>query len=70
MAGPELSRRLGRALGSRPVDPTLRAQINEAAEKVETWEQLPPRVRQVVEELERQPTSLDLLDQPSRTNSG
>lgn len=50
---PDLSRRLGRALGSRPVDPDDRRAVIDAAETANTWDDLPAPVRSIVRRLER-----------------
>lgn len=51
--GPELSRRLGRVLGRRPNAPQERFKIVDAAQDVETWDELPEPIRKLVEEIER-----------------
>jgi transposase len=52
---PELSRRLGKALGQHVVTPDERSMVTSAAEQVDTWEQLPALVRALVEEIEARP---------------
>lgn len=55
---PELSRRLGRALGLRPHSPAERAAVVAAAEKIQDWEQLPPKIRDLVTEIEQRATGV------------
>jgi hypothetical protein len=55
--GPELSRRLGRALGTREVTPAERATVAKAAEAADTWEDLPEPVRKLVTAIEERPTA-------------
>jgi hypothetical protein len=50
--GPELSRRLGRALGARPVSPTDRLAVIDAAERVDRFEELPDHIARLVKRLE------------------
>jgi hypothetical protein len=50
--GPELSRRLGRALGARPVSPTDRLAVIDAAERVDRFEELPEHIARLVKRLE------------------
>lgn len=49
---PDLSRRLGAALGRHVVTPAERSQVIAAAVTVEEWDQLPPPVQLLVVEIE------------------
>ena len=51
---PDLSRRLGRALGGpRPPGMRERLAVNTAAARVDTWEQLPADIKALVARIER-----------------
>jgi hypothetical protein len=52
---PELSRRLGTALGKKHVTTEERSAVVDAADSAETWDDLPPAVRQLVTEIEARP---------------
>lgn len=52
---PELSRRLGSALGGHVVTPDERGTVVEAAKNVDAWAELPETVRLLVEEIEIRP---------------
>ena len=52
MIDPVLSRRLGDVVGVVDLDPAVREAIVSAAEENETWDQLPPGIRALVESLE------------------
>lgn len=56
--GAALSRRLGKAVGTRVVDPDDRDLIFDASQRAETWEDLPPKIRRLVEEIESRPQGL------------
>lgn len=67
---PELSRRLGSALGGHVVTLAERNQVVGAAERrgVTDWADLPPDVQALVQEIEERPDSVDLLpDVPGPT---
>lgn len=49
---PDLSRRLAHVLGRMPSTPSERGAVVDAAIKVDTWDQLPQSVRDLVEEIE------------------
>lgn len=55
---PELSQRLGQALGRHPVVPQERAAVTAAALKAETWEDLPTKIRALVEDIESRPPGM------------
>lgn len=55
MSGPDLSLRLGRALGRHDVEPSERAAVVDAAAVAEFWEDLPPDIQALVEEIEQRP---------------
>lgn len=55
MAGPELSRRLGVALGTRTVSVRERQIVFDAAGRDETWDDLPDSVKRLVEDIEARP---------------
>jgi hypothetical protein len=52
---PELSRRLGAALGTKFVAPADQSRIREAARDANEWDDLPPDVRGKIEEIESRP---------------
>lgn len=56
--GAALSRRLGKAVGTRVVDPDDRDLIFKASLQAETWEDLPTETRRLVEEIESRPQGL------------
>ena len=58
---PELSRRIGRALGEHPVSPAERRALIEAAERAETWDSLPDTIKELVKEIEARSFPLGLL---------
>jgi hypothetical protein len=58
---PDLSRRLGRALGDHPVSMAERRAVIEAAERVETWDDLPDNIKGLVREIEARMFPLGLL---------
>lgn len=53
--GPELSRRLGRALGTKTVPLDEQATVRDATRTAEVWEDLSPEVQALVEQIESQP---------------
>jgi hypothetical protein len=53
--GPDLCRRLGRALGTHEVTPAERTTVARAAEAADTWEDLPEPVRKLVTAIEDRP---------------
>lgn len=55
---PDLSRRLGRALGQHEVTPAERQAVTEAAAVVDTFDQLPQPVRDLIAEIEARPGGL------------
>ena len=55
---PDLSRRLGAAVGTRVVSPDERSAIIAALPGVEEWPDLPAEIRQLVEEIESRPEGL------------
>jgi hypothetical protein len=52
---PELSRRVGRALGTRSVTPQERSQVATAVDAAGSWADLPPGIRALVEDIELRP---------------
>lgn len=61
---PELSRRLGNALGGHVVTVDERNRVVAAAERptVERWNDLPRDVQRLVVEIENRPPTLDMLE--------
>jgi len=55
---PELSRRLGLALGAHQVTWQERKIITDAMDQARTWGDLPAAVRQLVEQIEARPVAL------------
>jgi hypothetical protein len=54
---PELSRRIGSAVGTHSVTPAEQSTIVRGAADAETWEDLPAQVRQLVADVESRPES-------------
>lgn len=54
---PELSRRLGQALGTHSVSPQERTAVVLGASGAETWPDLPEEVRALVTSIEQRPAS-------------
>lgn len=59
MAGPELSHRLGLALGTRTVSLDERNAVVTAAAVAQTWADLPPEVQAIVGDIEGRPGWVD-----------
>ena len=53
--GPELSRRLAQVLGRHRPTLAERLAVIDAAERVETWEQLPAETKRLLAEVEARP---------------
>jgi hypothetical protein len=51
----ELSRRIGEILGRHVVRMTERRAIIDAAEKADSWDELPPQIRGLLAEISRRP---------------
>lgn len=66
-----LEQRLTEVLGTRDVHPDSRRTIREAYENAESWEDLPPDVRALVEKMEQLPRQAwdDPADVPDDLNS-
>lgn len=56
--GAALSQRLGRAVGTRVVDLEDRDLIFDASQQAETWDDLPAKIKRLVEEIEARPQGL------------
>lgn len=52
---PELSRRLGQAVGTKPATPAERLAIQDASRTAETWRDLPANIRSLVVDIEARP---------------
>jgi hypothetical protein len=59
--GPDLSRRLGRALSDHPVSMAERRIVIEAAEQAESWDALPDNIKALVRDIEARTFPLGLL---------
>jgi hypothetical protein len=59
--GPDLSRRLARTLSDHPVTPAERRTVVGAAELVQTWEELPDDIKQLIRDIEARAFPLGLL---------
>lgn len=55
MSGPDLSLRLGRALGRHDVQPSERATVVDAAREADLWDDLPADIQALIEEIESRP---------------
>lgn len=62
---PELSRRLGKILGSHVVTPTERTKIVKAAQGAGSWGDLPKGIRDLLAKVKARPTAASLVPTPT-----